>query len=175
MKKRLNKFWKKIFIQFWETSPKKTSEKKFEIIFEIGWYDDFLFFNSWKKWWCRPKENFGKLRLNTPLLYYWLTQVPDSYNWPVDVLKKCARTEPAPPVAQISPDLLELRERETQQTQEVRNSTVRSCYIKFCKTWHFKSPCGEIIKCKQKGMQSVHVLHKVALCHCGYMKIKVMR
>jgi len=50
-----------------------------------------------------------------------LTQVPESYNWPVDVLKKSTRTEPAPPVAQISPDLLELRERETQQTQEVRN------------------------------------------------------
>ena len=48
-----------------------------------------------------------------------LTHVPDSYNWPVDVLKKCARTEPAPPVAQISPDLMELREREAQQTQEV--------------------------------------------------------
>jgi len=50
-----------------------------------------------------------------------LTQVPESYNWPVDVLKKSTRTEPAPPVAQISPDLLESRERETKQTREVRN------------------------------------------------------
>lgn len=48
-----------------------------------------------------------------------LTHVPDNYNWPVDMLKTSNRTEPAPPAAQISPDLLELRERETQQTQEV--------------------------------------------------------
>ena len=50
-----------------------------------------------------------------------LTQVPDSYIWPVDVLKKSTRREPAPPVAQICPDLLE---RETQQTQEEENQPV---------------------------------------------------
>ena len=48
-----------------------------------------------------------------------LTYVPETYNWPVEVLKRSTRTEPAPPPAQISPDLLELREKETQQTREV--------------------------------------------------------
>ena len=48
-----------------------------------------------------------------------LTCVPDSYCWPIDKLRQSARTAPAPPAAQISPDLLELRDRETRQIQEV--------------------------------------------------------
>ena len=52
-----------------------------------------------------------------------LTFVPASYCCPIEKLAKSARTEPTPPASLIAPDLLELRERETQQTQEVSPTT----------------------------------------------------
>lgn len=45
--------------------------------------------------------------------------VPDHYDWLVDTLKTAGRIAPPPLAAQISNDLLELREREIQPTQEV--------------------------------------------------------
>ena len=60
--------------------------------------------DTWEKWLHQLDE---------------LTFVPASYCCPIEKLAKSARTEPAPPTSLIAPDLLELRERETQQTQEV--------------------------------------------------------
>ena len=52
-----------------------------------------------------------------------LTFVPESYEWPVTKLKNARRTELAPPSAHLPPDLLELREKEVQPTQEVSQCT----------------------------------------------------
>ena len=48
-----------------------------------------------------------------------IAAVPDHYNWLVDTLRTAGRTAPPPLAAQILNDLLELREREIQPTQEV--------------------------------------------------------
>lgn len=48
-----------------------------------------------------------------------LAHVPNDYDWPIDILKNAARARPPPPAALISPDLLEMRDKETQPTQEV--------------------------------------------------------
>ena len=60
--------------------------------------------DTWEKWLHQLDE---------------LTFVPASYCCPIGKLAKSVRTEPAPPASLIAPDLLELRERETQQTQEL--------------------------------------------------------
>ena len=48
-----------------------------------------------------------------------LVRIPVDYDYPVVQLKNAQRTQPAPPAAQISPFLAEMRDKETQHTQEV--------------------------------------------------------
>lgn len=60
--------------------------------------------NSWERWLNKIDD---------------LIIVPDDYDWPVQKLKKAVRTEPANLTAHLSADLLELREKEIQPTQEV--------------------------------------------------------
>ena len=48
-----------------------------------------------------------------------IISVPDNYIWPVDKVKTASRTAPPPSAAQLSGDLLELKEREIQPTPEV--------------------------------------------------------
>ncbi|XP_074628853.1 uncharacterized protein LOC141886566 isoform X1 [Acropora palmata] len=67
--------------------------------------------DTWEKWLHQLDE---------------LTFVPASYCCPIEKLAKSARTEPAPPTSLIAPDLLELRERETQQTQEIYTGRYRN-------------------------------------------------
>ena len=59
----------------------------------------------WKTWLTRVESD--------------LTSVPDNYDWPLDRLKSCTKTAPAPSAAQLPNDLLELREREIQAAPEV--------------------------------------------------------
>ena len=58
--------------------------------------------DTWEKWLHQLDE---------------LTFVPASHCCPIEKLANSARTEPATPASLIALDLLELRERETQQTQ----------------------------------------------------------
>lgn len=48
-----------------------------------------------------------------------IAAVPDHYNWLVDTLKTAGRIAPPPLAAQIPSDLLGLKEREMQPTQEI--------------------------------------------------------
>lgn len=48
-----------------------------------------------------------------------IAAAPDHYVWLVDTLKTAGRTAPPPLAAQIPNDLLELKEREIQPTQEI--------------------------------------------------------